>query len=350
MSCDHLLFFTSQSYLFSYKITGSPASIYKVVGWRFANFVTGIGIGVGVRVGVRIGGRRLEVCESPESAVVRAEAAVAGAGLVPRCVLQDHGAGIYPIIISTRCPSVVPLGPHPTFTPSPCPTTSFQRELSTPASSQEDHLQQCVAKSSKVATVSASERNYTSSVFPIGQLSQVNLCENELESLPTGLLHLSQIQQLSAAKNKLCVLFNIPNGTNWIGLRRLQELDVSDNCLTDLSSAVLHCFKSLNSLNISRNRLGRFPDPWACPLKICRAANNEIESLPDTISIFWRTHLKEVDFSENILKELPSYIFELEAIISLKLCGNRITTLPAPSKWKCSQLRTLDLSRNQLGK
>lgn len=46
--------------------------------------------------------------------------------------------------------------------------------------------------------------------------------------------------------------------------------------------------------------------------KVCKAANNQIESLPDTISIFWRTHLKEVDFSENALKELPSYIFELE--------------------------------------
>ncbi|XP_036442121.1 leucine-rich repeat serine/threonine-protein kinase 1 [Colossoma macropomum] len=182
------------------------------------------------------------------------------------------------------------------------------------------------------------------------RLSQINLCENELESLPAGLLHLGQIQRLSAAKNKLSVLFNIPNGTNWIGLRRLQELDVSENCLTNLPSSVLHCFKKLSSLNISKNRLGRFPDPWACPLKICKAAYNQIESLPDTISIFWRTHLKEVDFSENALKELPSYIFELEALISLKLCGNRIATLPAPNKWKCSQLRTLDLSRNQLGK
>lgn len=43
-----------------------------------------------------------------------------------------------------------------------------------------------------------------------------------------------------------------------------------------------------------------------------KASNNQMESLPDTISIFWRTHLEEVDFSHNCLKELPSYIFELE--------------------------------------
>lgn len=48
------------------------------------------------------------------------------------------------------------------------------------------------------------------------------------------------------------------------------------------------------------------------PQKICKASNNQIELLPDTISIFWKTHLREVDISENVLKELPSYIFELE--------------------------------------
>lgn len=37
-----------------------------------------------------------------------------------------------------------------------------------------------------------------------------------------------------------------------------------------------------------------------------------IESLPNTISIFWRTHLQDVDFADNCLNELPSYIFELE--------------------------------------
>ncbi|CDQ96087.1 unnamed protein product, partial [Oncorhynchus mykiss] len=143
-------------------------------------------------------------------------------------------------------------------------------------------------------------------------LRQVNLSQNELTSLPSGLLHLTRVQRLSAAKNKLTSLFDIPNGTNWIGLRKLEELDVSDNCLTSLPSAVLHSFKSLTSLKVCRNRLTSFPDPWACPLKHCRASSNAIESLPNTISIFWRTQLQELDFSDNVIKELPSYIFELE--------------------------------------
>ncbi|XP_076586819.1 leucine-rich repeat serine/threonine-protein kinase 1 isoform X1 [Chaetodon auriga] len=181
-------------------------------------------------------------------------------------------------------------------------------------------------------------------------LRQVNLSNNQLTSLPPGLLHLTRIQRLSAAKNQLTALFDIPTTTNWIGLRKLEELDVSDNCLTSLPTAVMHCLKSLSFLNVCSNKLSTFPDPWACPLKQCRASSNVIQSLPNTISIFWRTQLQEVDFSDNSLQELPSYIFELEALVSLRLCGNHIATLPAPSKWKCSQLRTLDLSRNQLGK
>uniref|UniRef100_A0A3B5BEW0 non-specific serine/threonine protein kinase n=1 Tax=Stegastes partitus TaxID=144197 RepID=A0A3B5BEW0_9TELE len=182
------------------------------------------------------------------------------------------------------------------------------------------------------------------------RLQHLNLSQNQLSSLPSGLLHLTHIQKLSAAKNQLTVLFDIPPITNWIGLRKLKELDVSDNCLTSLPTAVMHCLKSLSFLNVSKNKLITFPDPWACPLKQCKASYNVIESLPNTISIFWRTHLQEVDFSDNSLKELPSYIFELEALVSLRLSGNHIETLPATNKWKCSQLRMLDLSKNQLGK
>ncbi|XP_041640649.1 leucine-rich repeat serine/threonine-protein kinase 1 [Cheilinus undulatus] len=181
-------------------------------------------------------------------------------------------------------------------------------------------------------------------------LKQVNLSQNKLSSLPVGLLHLIYIQRLSAAKNQLTDIFDIPPGTNWIGLRKLEELDVSDNGLSALPVSVMHWLKSLSILNVSRNKLSTFPDAWACPLKQCKASSNAIQSLPDSFSIFWRTQLQEVDFSDNSLSELPPHFFELEALVSVRLCGNLIATLPAPAKWKCSQLRTLDVSRNQLGK
>uniref|UniRef100_A0A8C1T0L1 non-specific serine/threonine protein kinase n=1 Tax=Cyprinus carpio TaxID=7962 RepID=A0A8C1T0L1_CYPCA len=169
------------------------------------------------------------------------------------------------------------------------------------------------------------------------RLWHVDVSENELVCLPLGLLHLGQLKSISAARNKLISLFNIPNGAYTHTHTHTHTHSVF------LSVHQLH--RSLTEVSQSFSMTGSFT-----PQKICKASNNQIELLPDTISIFWKTHLREVDISENVLKELPSYIFELEAIVSLKLCGNQISTLPAPNKWKCSCLRTLDLSRNQLGK
>uniref|UniRef100_A0A671KYW9 non-specific serine/threonine protein kinase n=1 Tax=Sinocyclocheilus anshuiensis TaxID=1608454 RepID=A0A671KYW9_9TELE len=252
--------------------------------------------------------RQLEDCVIITSLLPRAQAVhVDWSGLqLPWLDLDwfmDVSSRITVLDLSRNClsslPSVVPWGLIHLRSLNLC--HNQLRELPTPTSSQE---------------------------IICSRLWHVNVSENELECLPLGLLHLGQLKRISAARNKLISLFNIPNGTNWIGLRKLQELDVSDNGLPELPSSVLHCLKALSSLNISRNKLSSFPDPWACPLKICKASNNQIAFLPDTISIFWKTHLREVDISENVLKELPSYIFELEAIVSLKLCGNQISTLP----------------------
>nr|XP_060611914.1 leucine-rich repeat serine/threonine-protein kinase 1 [Anolis sagrei ordinatus] len=182
------------------------------------------------------------------------------------------------------------------------------------------------------------------------KLLEVDISNNRFLSLPSGFLHLCRLQRLLAAKNYLETLFDEEDGINWIGLRKLQELDVSDNRLSELPDPFLHCLKSLNVLNVSRNKLKMFPQPWACPLKCCKAAQNALESLPDTLAVFWKNHLKEVDFSDNVLKEVPLCLFQLEALAFLKLSGNQIITLPSQETWACRWLKSLDLSKNQLGK
>ncbi|XP_075414060.1 leucine-rich repeat serine/threonine-protein kinase 1 isoform X1 [Tenrec ecaudatus] len=182
------------------------------------------------------------------------------------------------------------------------------------------------------------------------RLLEIDISGNKLPHLPVGFLYLSKLQKLIASKNYLEKLFEEENVTNWIGLRKLQELDIADNKLTELPALFLHSFKSLTYLNVSKNNLKAFPDPWACPLKCCKASKNALESLPDKMAVFWKNHLKDVDFSENALKEVPWGLFQLDALMFLRLQGNRLRTLPPQDKWTCKQLKTLDLSRNQLGK
>uniref|UniRef100_A0A8C6QHT0 Leucine-rich repeat serine/threonine-protein kinase 1 n=2 Tax=Nannospalax galili TaxID=1026970 RepID=A0A8C6QHT0_NANGA len=182
------------------------------------------------------------------------------------------------------------------------------------------------------------------------RLLEIDISSNKLSHLPPGFLHLSKLQKLTASKNYLEKLFEEENATNWIGLRKLQELDLSDNKLTELPALFLHSFKSLTYLNVSRNSLKAFPDPWACPLKSCKASKNILESLPEKMAVFWKNHLKDVDFSENMLKEVPLGLFQLDALMFMRLQGNQLVALPPQEKWTCRQLKTLDLSRNQLGK
>ncbi|XP_004623505.1 leucine-rich repeat serine/threonine-protein kinase 1 [Octodon degus] len=182
------------------------------------------------------------------------------------------------------------------------------------------------------------------------RLLEIDISSNKLSHLPPAFLHLSKLQKLTASKNYLEKLFEEENATNWIGLRKLQELDISDNKLTELPALFLHSFKSLSCLNVSRNNLKVFPDPWACPLKCCKASKNALESLPGKMSVFWKNHLKDVDFSENALKEVPLGLFQLDTLMFLRVQGNQLMALPPQEKWTCRQLKTLDLSRNQFGK
>ncbi|KAE8618357.1 hypothetical protein XENTR_v10009362 [Xenopus tropicalis] len=181
------------------------------------------------------------------------------------------------------------------------------------------------------------------------KLLEVDVSNNKLTSLPSAFLHLSRLQRLCASKNYIVDLFK-EDGTNWIGLRRLQDLDLPDNRITELPASILHCFKSLRNLNVAGNKLKVLPEPWSCPLKYCKASKNAIEGLPENLALFWRNHLVEVDFSENAIKEVPKSLFQLECLQSLKLSGNQLTTLPSSDTWNCTNLKCLDLSKNQLGR
>ncbi|MGH0137117.1 UNVERIFIED_CONTAM: hypothetical protein FKN15_036561, partial [Acipenser sinensis] len=123
--------------------------------------------------------------------------------------------------------------------------------------------------SSRISQLDLSSNSLTGlpSVIPWGliQLRQLNLADNQLRELPS--VHSSEGILCTRNPFHCHDLFpQAPGGTNWIGLRRLQELDVSDNRLTEVPACFLHCFKSLRSFNVSRNKLKVFPDPWACPL------------------------------------------------------------------------------------
>ncbi|RXM94507.1 Leucine-rich repeat serine/threonine-protein kinase 1 [Acipenser ruthenus] len=132
-------------------------------------------------------------------------------------------------------------------------------------------------------------------------------------------------------------------GTNWIGLRRLQELDVSDNRLTEVPACFLHCFKSLRSFNVSRNKLKVFPDPWACPLvasliefpgflseclEVLFLNDNQLEAVPQSVCCL--KSLNELYLSHNPgIRELPPELGQLSNLWQLDIEELNIGNIPA---------------------
>lgn len=61
--------------------------------------------------------------------------------------------------------------------------------------------------------------------------------------------------------------------------------------------------------------------------KCCKASRNLLEFLPDAFTVFWKNHLRELDFSENSLKEVPLGLFQLEvSVISSHLAYISLNT------------------------
>uniref|UniRef100_G1PJL3 Roc domain-containing protein n=1 Tax=Myotis lucifugus TaxID=59463 RepID=G1PJL3_MYOLU len=180
------------------------------------------------------------------------------------------------------------------------------------------------------------------------RLLEVDISSNKLAHLPPGFLHLSKLQKLTASKNYLEKLFEEESATNWIGLRKLQELDVSDNKLTELPATFLHSFKSLHCLNVSSNKLKVFPDAWACPLKIIKKKESACVTPPTKWCFCFLGSL--LVRADGTAERVCSLWVQSQALVSLKLQGNQLVAVPPPEKWTCTQLKTLDLSRNQFGK
>lgn len=100
---------------------------------------------------------------------------------------------------------------------------------------------------------------------------------------------------------------SILSATNWIGLRKLEELDVSDNCLTSLPMALMHCLKSLSFLSVCRNKLSTFPDPWACPL-----VRNQTDN--DPLPVCYLLILEDFSLNQNRILQLLLSMFDILAI------------------------------------
>ncbi|RNA38661.1 leucine-rich repeat-containing 40 [Brachionus plicatilis] len=174
----------------------------------------------------------------------------------------------------------------------------------------------------------------------LSNLIFLDIHDNQIEWIDEALATVSQLKNFNCSHNQLTQL---PNGL--CTLKYLVELNASHNRLGELPQNFGH-LDDLENLNLSNNRLNSIPKSFRWLHKI-RKINLAVNSLKTNLSeIFFSTNLTLIDLSENQIETLPEELNELANLEQFYAKKNKITIFP--TFYKCSKLKDLDLSFNQI--
>ncbi|KAM7533122.1 hypothetical protein Aperf_G00000123998 [Anoplocephala perfoliata] len=172
-------------------------------------------------------------------------------------------------------------------------------------------------------------------------LKQLLLSSNKITLLPSTFTKLTALVQLNLAHNQLAAL---PD--DMANLTSLEKLEVSDNHLTQVPSSLP---PSIISLDISQNRLTALPSGWlqSCPnLRDFNASNNGLQDMGLT-SEPSASSLTVLNLNKNRLQGIPNFTV-FPKLIDLSLGDNRITSFQLEGVRGLKDLTTLELSRNRI--
>lgn len=149
-----------------------------------------------------------------------------------------------------------------------------------------------------------------------------------------------------------------PDYESFVGLDRLEVLDLSHNNLVKLPSGLFCPLSQIKVVNLSNNaledlnNLGLTETPESkCPIPVQQIVlqHNRIRSIPPN-SISGLQHLKHIDLSHNQLGVLLDNTFAtLEHLEVVNLSFNRLVSLPPGLFATTHHLRELNLANNSIG-
>ena len=150
------------------------------------------------------------------------------------------------------------------------------------------------------------------------KLRILDVAGNRLSSLPFELMMSLPLIEIHAARNRLGgVLFP----TNPLGLLDLKFLDVANNALTSIVGSEGLELPSLQSFNVTENRLTQMPEllGWT-ELLTLTMAGNRLASLPESLIALRK--LKSIDCSRNNIKKLDERFGLMESLTMLRIAHN----------------------------
>lgn len=195
-----------------------------------------------------------------------------------------------------------------------------------------------------------SSRRYSTPSFSLPQrfdscfIQNVSLKSNRLKVVPLELFQLVNVTSIDLSDNLLSALpvdtWKERQGVYSWECKKLQDLKVSDNMLTELPMAlwVLPELKRLKAKNNSLTKLGGnqpvFTSSLAKSLTKVDVSHNKLTDI-DFITEF--PSLKEVDICHNHLTTLPLALWGLHTLYDLNASHNYIKSLASPAEVETMQ-------------
>lgn len=190
-------------------------------------------------------------------------------------------------------------------------------------------------------------------VWRCDQLKELDVSHCQLTTISPAVFEMQQLQSLNASFNLLSVLpgdsSSISRVTTW-RCDKLQRLDLSHNHIRALPDC-FQSLKKLKQLRVSYNILTELP------LSLCwgsiglvnlDASHNRLQDLPFGAPNYWQLSLEHLYLAHNNIDAISTNITELTRLNVLNLSHNKIASLPTTSSWTCDRLTRLDLSHNDL--
>ncbi|XP_014359374.2 toll-like receptor 7 [Papilio machaon] len=198
-------------------------------------------------------------------------------------------------------------------------------------------------------------KSVPSDVFcPLGNLQVLNITYNKIKSIDRigfGKNCGSGLISLDLSYNELK---SLSEESEFTGLRRLQELKLQHNNITDISGEIFNGFPTLRILNISFNYLQSIPDGTFTNTKELREIylnNNQLYELAR--GVFHRLdQLLVLDLSNNQLSSAHidgGTFVGLIRLIILNLSNNALTRIDGKTFKDLFFLQILDLRNNSIG-
>ncbi|XP_052100513.1 leucine-rich repeat serine/threonine-protein kinase 1-like isoform X2 [Mytilus californianus] len=192
-------------------------------------------------------------------------------------------------------------------------------------------------------------------------LSEIQLGDNKLEDICHEVFQLQSLVTLNLSNNNLKYLLKTlhsqypvvtsqtTDSSSFVQCPNLHYLNVSQNKLEMLPHEYIRKCSGLSTLDVSHNRLVSFPNAWDCNMAMLNLSHNELDRCPVSLEQYWCGTLRTLRLNNNKLEEINESVVKLGCLVELYANYNKISRLPDPDHWECSQLYLMELSHNCLG-